>query len=468
MARRLNRLVSFVLTAALIVCSIGFDAQLAAAQTFTGRVAPVSAVPQVGMGIASPMPAMAPPVLALSALTAPSVLSAAPVLSAPAALTPAASIAAKISAAAPALEAIANSETGGSAAATAGRDLEDILTGAQSAMADEMWEAAFVAPSAFASPLSAASAPSEGRKSDVPSAAPTVDAPKTVESASSYSFHRLALKTIAAVTGAVFSLPQAGAALTNKIIASAADKQLVVSDFDDTLAAYNAVLPQEKIDAIRAIRKAGKHFAVVSDRGDVKRAGSTQLTVFESLANLPADVTEGMYVAANSGGKLYQYQNGVPVKIWEAEPLEAEKLQAVKDASAATVARLSEVGVEPHPGDSVNPKESFNTYGYALMIKVGATPVQMTQVAAIMSQELAKRGIEVEVSGRLPKDLKNPGYAMFSIITKAPATAKIAEKLGLKSSQALVIGDMMYVPRPAKKASWMTRLGLKLSGLAIG
>ena len=137
-------------------------------------------------------------------------------------------------------------------------------------------------------------------------------------------------------------------------------------------------------------------------------------------------------------------------------------------ASAATIARLSEAGVEQHPGDSLNPKESYNTYGYALMIKVGATPAQMKQVAGIMGEELAKRGIEVEVSGRLPKDLKNPGYATFSIITKSPATAKIAEKLGLSASQALVIGDMMYVPRAAKKASWLTRLGLRLSGLAIG
>ena len=467
MARRLNRLVSTFVSAALVLCSIGFDAQQAAAQTFTGRAAPVSAVPQIGLGIAAPAPSMALPVLSLTApaLSAPSAVIAAP--AALAAPTPAASIAAKIVAAAPALQAIAKSETGGSAAATAGRDLENILTGASSAKASELSEVVAAAPSAFSSALSAPSAPEAPKSAAVPAAAPKAEAPKTVESSSSYSFHRLALKTIAAVTGAVFSLPQAGAALSNKIIASAADKQLVVSDFDDTLAGYNAVLPQEKIDAIRAIRKAGKHFAVVSDRGDVKREGSTQLTVFESLASVPADVTEGMFVAANSGGKLYQYQNGTPVKIWEAEALEAGKLEAVKAASAATIARLSEAGVEQHPGDSLNPKESFNTYGYALMIKVGASPAQMKQVAGIMSEELAKRGIEVEVSGRLPKDLKNPGYATFSIITKAPATAKIAEKLGLKAEQALVIGDMMFVPRAAKKESWMTRLGLKLSGLPL-
>lgn len=479
MARRLKRLVSISLSAALVVLSVGLDAQQAFAQAVVGRAAPVSAAPQLGLGaVHSPLPSLAAPAMSLSApaLSASAVLSGTPLLAAPAAAapsalkpaTPAAAIAAKIQAAAPALQALAKPGTGGSAAATAGRDLESVLTGVATSRRTELSDAVAAAPSALAPALSAPSAPDAPKPSVVPAAAPKAEAPKTVESSSSYSFHRLALKTIAAVTGAVFSLPQAGTALSAKIIASAADKQLVVSDFDDTLAGYNAVLPQEKIDAIRAIRKAGKHFAVVSDRGDEKRPGSTQLTVFESLASLPADVTEGMYVAANSGGRLYQYQNGAPVKVWEAEALAAEKLEAVKEASAATIARLSEAGVEQHPGDSLNPKESYNTYGYALMIKVGASPSQMKQVAGIMGEELAKRGIEVEVSGRLPKDLKNPGYATFSIITKSPATAKIAEKLGLSASQALVIGDMMYVPRAAKKDSWMTRLGLRLSGLPIG
>lgn len=479
MARRLNRLVSTFLSAALVVCSIGLDAQRAFAQAVVGRAAPVSAAPQLGLGsLNAPLPSLAAPAASLTApaLSAPSVHSASPLLAAPVAAapsalkpaTPAAAIAGKVLAAAPALQALAKPDTGGSAAAAAGRDLESVLTGVTTAKRSEFSDAVVAAASAFAPALSAPSAPDAPKAAVVPAAAPKAEAPKTVESASSYSFHRLALKTIAAVTGAVFSLPQAGTALSNKIIASAADKQLVVSDFDDTLAGYNALLPQEKIDAIRAIRRAGKHFAVVSDRGDEKRPGSTQLTVFESLASVPADVTEGMYVAANSGGRLYQYQNGVPVKVWEAEALAAEKLSAVQEASAATIARLSEAGVEQHPGDSLNPKESYNTYGYALMIKVGASPAQMKQVAGIMGEELAKRGIEVEVSGRLPKDLKNPGYATFSIITKSPATAKIAERLGLTASQALVIGDMMYVPRPAKKDSWLTRMGLRLSGLAIG
>ncbi|MDD5304841.1 MAG: hypothetical protein PHS14_17225, partial [Elusimicrobia bacterium] len=265
--------------------------------------------------------------------------------------------------------------------------------------------------------------------------------------------------------GAVSTRPQAGPALPARIIASAADKQLVLSDFDDTLAGYNEVLPADKIEAVRQIRAAGKHFAVISDRGDVKRPNSTQLTVFESLESLPVSVRAGMFVAANSGGKVYRYDDqGVPQKVHEAEALEAGKLELVQAAAAATKARLSEVGAAQHAGDDKNPSESYNTYGYAMMLKPGSSEGAVRGAAAILTEELSRRGIEVEVNPRFAKDPANPPYVTFSIITKADAAAYIAKALGVAAKDALVIGDAMFVPRDAKKAGWLSRLGERLSG----
>ncbi len=474
MARRLNRLVSIFISGALVACSIGFDAQLAAAQTLTGRVAPVSPMPQIGLGIMiAPTPMMALPALSLTApsLSAPSAALAAPVaapVAAAAALTPAspaAALAASLTAAAPALQALAKPETSGSAASVAGRDLEDILTGAKSARsAGELSEVVAGVPSALPSNLSAPSAVPEAPKGPVvPAAAP---APfKSIASASSYSAHRLALKAIAVLTGAVFTLPQAGPALTAKIIASAADKTLVLSDFDDTLAGYNETLPADKISAIRAIRAAGKHFAVISDRGDTKRPNSTQLTVFESLESIPVADRVGMYVAANSGGKVYRYdEQGVPQKVHEATALEAGKLEAVNAAAAATKARLSEVGAAQHVDDGKNPSESYNTYGYAMMLKPGSSEAAVRGAGAILAEELARRGIDVEVNPRFAKDPANPPYITFSIITKADAAAYISKALNIEAKDSLVIGDAMFVPRDAKKAGWLSRLGERLSG----
>lgn len=475
MARRLNRLVSIVLSSALILLSLGFDAQQAAAQTLTGRAAPVSPTPQLGLSLGgAPAPVSNMPVLSLSApaLSAPAAALAAPaivtsVAAQPVALkpaTPAAQIAQSLRAAAPALQALAKPETGGSAASAAGRDLENVLTGAKTSGSGELSDAVAGVPSALTPSLAAASAAPEAPKAPVvPAAAP---APfKTIASASSYSVHRLALKAVAAFTGAVFSLPQASPALTAKIIASAADKQLVLSDFDDTLAGYNEVLPAQKVDAIRKIRAAGKHFAVISDRGDVKRPGQAQLTVFESLESIPAADRAGMYVAANSGGKVYRFdENGVPQKVHEAPALEAAKLDSVKAAAAATKARLAEVGAVQHAGDEKVPAESFSTYGYAMMFKPGSSEAAVRGAAAILGEELAKRGFEVEVNPRFAKDPANPPYVTFSIITKADAAEYIAKALKIEAHDALVIGDAMFVPRDAKKEGWVTRLGARLSG----
>ena len=267
MARRLRRSARYfqiTLSAALIVVSTGFDAQRAAAQTLTGRTAPVSPARQLLLPPPSPWLTNAPtPNLALPALSfsrsapmfaAPS----APVLTQPgiAASTrrwdAAASVAETVAAVAPALAVLSEPSGAGSAASSAGRDMEDALTGARSVRAaGDIVAVAGVAsagpsvPSALiptpSRSLHAASAPSP-----VTVAAPIAAQPadKSIDSAASYIFHRWALKAVAAMTGAVFTLPQTGAVLTAKIIASAADKHAVFSDYDDTLARYNEVLPR--------------------------------------------------------------------------------------------------------------------------------------------------------------------------------------------------------------------------------
>ena len=470
-----RRLVSSFLSLALILASLALDAQRAAAQTLTGRTAPVVATPQLGAGLGSVVPTLTltAPALTLSAplLSAPAVLSAAPALQipvAPALAKPAlaaASVSHKVEAIAPALQTLAQPKSGVSAAATAGRDLETVLTGEIPAAAkgDAVAGAESSVPSALAPVSASASAPEAPKTDAVPAAKPAE--PKTVRTATSYSLRRAVLKTVAAVTGAVFTLPQAGPALTAKIIASASDKQLVLSDFDDTLAGYNEVLPADKVAAVGAIRAAGKHFAVISDRGDVKRPNSTQLTVFESLESLPVATREGMYVAANSGGKVYRYDaDGVPQLVHEAAGLTPEQVEQVKAAAAATKARLSEVGATQHEADGKNPAESFNTYGYAIMLKPGSSQEAVKGVAAILNEELAKRGFDVEVQPRFAKSAENPPYATFSIITKADAAKYIAGALKVETKDALIVGDAMFIPRDAKKASWLTKLGERLSG----
>ena len=358
--------------------------------------------------------------------------------------------------------------------AAAGRGIEDAITGARSVQAAALPVAAAAPARSIAGAgapalgfAAAASAPADAPKPAVPAAAAPAEG-RTVRTETAYRVNRFMLRTIAALTGAVNSLPAAGPALTDKLIARAADKRVVLSDYDDTLASYNQVLPEDMVAAVAAVRAAGKDFAVISDRGDEKRPN--QLTVFDSLSSLPVSLREGMYVAANSGGRVYRYDaKGEPVRVYELPGLTDEQKAKVAEASAATKASLAALGTEayaPAPGSGI-PAESWSTYGYALMLKVGSGKEAVVKAAEKLQDELNSRGFAVEVSPRFAKDAANPPYINFSIVTKAPAAAYIAKALKAEAKDVLVIGDSQYAPHHPKKKSWLTRLGVALSGREI-
>ncbi|MFI5350049.1 MAG: hypothetical protein ACHQ2Z_10930, partial [Elusimicrobiota bacterium] len=266
----------------------------------------------------------------------------------------------------------------------------------------------------------------------------------------------------------VYSLPIAGAALTRKLISSAADKKVVFSDYDDTLAQYSQVLPADMVAAVDAIKAAGKTFVVISDRGDEPRKG--QMTVFESLASLPAATRAGMYVAANSGGRVYRYDDkGEPVRVFEAPAPDAAEKAKLNEAVDAVKARMKEIGAEQFaPGltDTI-PAESWNVYSYAMMLKVGSDDAHVRGTAQLLEAELAKRGYDIEVNPRYAKEAGKPPYITFSLVTKKTAASFIATALKAEAKDVLVIGDSMYTPRVPNKDSRLSRLGEKFSGLAL-
>lgn len=472
-----RRLIAASLAAALILLSPGSDAGRAFAAVLTGR-APVAPValngatvrPLSGVSLAAPAAVTLPTILAAPSLRP--ALAPTPAHSVPAAANdapkPADYVPAMAQTLAPALEAAADVRSGASADRGNAQHIEDVITGQRSiAGAADLSVAGSL--SAGVSGLSAATdAPAAAPKAapEAPKAAPI----KVVASRLAYAWHRFALSAVASLTGAVHSMPAAGPALVDRAVARAADKRVVFSDFDDTLAAYNQTLSPEMIDAIRAVKAAGKEFVVISDRGDEKRAH--QLTVFESLETMPVELRAGMYVAANSGGRVYRYdEQGVPQRVYEMPALADANKAKVSAAAEATKARMTaELGVVQHvPSEkNNNPSESWNTYGYAMMLQVGANETQVRGAATILQEELAKQGIDTEVKPRFAKDPANPPYINFSIVTKQPATEYIAKALKATAQDVVIVGDSMYDPREAKKpGSWLDRMGAKLSGRAL-
>jgi hypothetical protein len=298
--------------------------------------------------------------------------------------------------------------------------------------------------------------------------APKASEPKPVESRMAYAYRRWVLNRVFNATGGLFSLPTAGPKLTASILKEAAYKDAVLSDIDDTLGKYNTILEKETVEGIIGMLAVGKTFAAITDRPDFARAGSSQLGALDSFSSVPETKRQGLIVATNGGGKIYEAQSDGQFKLIYEEPhLEAEVAKLVSGAANETVKQLAALGTDILDGD---PKKGLNPgpYGFSMILKGGTPESVVKQVAHIFEAELKKAGLEFEVEGRMAKDPSLPPYATFSKLNKSLAVKRIAEIKKLEAERTILIGDSMYAPKQAdKKDAKMLAWGEKMSGRAI-
>ncbi len=285
----------------------------------------------------------------------------------------------------------------------------------------------------------------------------------------SYGLRRRLLAAVALLWGASYSLPVAGPALAERLIAEAAGKKFIFTDFDDTIGAHNSVLTPDMVEAVVAARKAGKEVIVITDRPDEKRAGSATLTVFESLASIPEADRAGMHVAANVGGRVYRYDElGQPRLVYEVPGLPEASVKLLKEAAAKVKERMAALGAVMYPEGGKFPPDIHFPYGYSMMLAVGTPEPTVKAVAALFEEELASRGLSLDVQARLAKDPLNPPYVNLTIVNKSFPVAWLAQTLGIRAGTAVALGDSMYAPKPARRggllARWASRLAERLSG----
>ncbi|MFA6004071.1 MAG: hypothetical protein WC881_08380 [Elusimicrobiota bacterium] len=413
----------------------------------------------LGLPVLAPAPALVP---AASPVQAQSQISAA---AQPPASQPVGKLAEAVQAEAASLQTPSLGAEGSSAV---GQRVEDLMTGGRSASGADSPVAA--AAAAAPAPTLRASAAQAASAQPVPAVQSAVRTAPATDSSVMYGAKRRFLAAVASAFGIVASLPPAGPALAQKVLDEAASKRVAFSDFDDTLGPYNSVLTPEMAAAIAAVRRSGKEVAVITDRTDA--SGGHQLSAFESLAAIPAADRAGMYVAAVSGGKVYRYDaQGEPVKVWEYPPFDDSRRQPVLAAIAAVKDQLAALGTSQHPGDAKNPAESWQAYSYAMMLAAGTPADVVKKAGRIFESELNKRGMEVKVNARVPKDPANPAYIQFSIVNKSASVKYISNALGIAPREALALGDNMYVPlspeRPSRLAQKAWRWAERVSGRAI-
>jgi|GEM_PF-7032216 len=422
-----------------------------------------------GAAVSGALTAPSLSVLAAPALSAPALapsFAAAPAVAAPAAVaaSPSAAVAAQAEAVAPLIQAIASPNVSGEDSSRAVSDAALILQGGvlRGGAASAIGGAA-AADDGPRPTLAGASPARETAAAPAPVSAPAAPrGPAAVDSRSAYRFARAFLASVATTFGVNFSLPPAGPRLTADLLAEAATKRAVLSDVDDTLAKYSTVLTHETVDAIVAVRRAGKLFAAITDRPDSVKPGSSQMSAFDSLASIPAADRAGILVATNGGGKIYEYDAaGTPKLIFEEPALPESVRPAIAEAANSVKALL--------PGLGVSVKSEFNSpYGYGMILMEGTPEAAVKSLAASLQTELRSRGVDYEVEGRMAKDPKLPPYLTFSKLDKSVAAARIAELKKISAGDAVILGDSMYAPKHNENLSPLGRAAVAAASRIAG
>lgn len=377
---------------------------------------------------------------------------------------------------APHIEAIAQPQASETGSAQAAQSIETILQGGKASEQSGVTAAlgTVETPGGSASSGLTPATPSANAPKAEPQAPKGPEGPKSVDSRVEYNVRRIGLAWVARKFGIVNSLPPAGKKLTASILKRAAYKDAVLSDIDDTLGKYNTVLEKETVDAIVAVRAAGKTFAAITDRPDFARPGSSQMGAMDTFSSVPQDQRQGLIVATNGGGKIYEYDvEGNPRLIYEEPNLPDNERAIVKESAAIVTGKLAEMGTALQTQDPKDPSKTMEPlnhgpYGFSMILKAGTPETVVKQVAHVMETEMKARGLGYEVEGRMAKDPTLPPYITFSKLNKSLAVKRIAAIKKLEAERTILIGDSMYKPESPKVLSPEAQRALKWSEKLAG
>jgi hypothetical protein len=240
--------------------------------------------------------------------------------------------------------------------------------------------------------------------------------------AADYEVHRAALRALDENFGILRSLRPISQAHKDEILARfRSDKpEMVLSDYDRTLASTKADISAEMAEALAAVPNAGVEIALLTDRPAAPRYEG-DVTIFQSLASMTPVQKRKLSVLSDKGAKTSIFdRNGEPVLIHEETfAWSAADRAILADASKALRERFGDQ-------DFLGNAEVYERDEYERFLPASLTDAEIAEAGRIADAVLAKGGLAgVHIVARRPFGAGEVPYVRISMTDKSAASARI-------------------------------------------
>ncbi|MBI5881767.1 MAG: hypothetical protein HZB91_01485, partial [Elusimicrobia bacterium] len=243
--------------------------------------------------------------------------------------------------------------------------------------------------------------------------------------ASDYEVHRQALRALAG-RGVILSLRPVSPGHAQQILAKLSQNKpsLAIFDYDDTLAPWAKPIAPETAEALKAAADAGVQPVILTDRPDASE-NPKETTILQSISGMTPEQKAVMGIVSSKGTRALAYDAKSQARLvrdvaiaWEQAEGESIKAagQAVKEKYGSVIFNGRE--------------EELSKDSYFRPLPVGTAETDVKAAAQLMQDELKKRGMDVEVIGRMAKDPALPPYISLSKVDKAIGVSWLRTHLG--------------------------------------
>ncbi|PCI37236.1 MAG: hypothetical protein COB53_07125 [Elusimicrobia bacterium] len=240
--------------------------------------------------------------------------------------------------------------------------------------------------------------------------------------ADDYEVHRAALRALDSVYGELHSLRPISQQHKKEILAELSlDKpEMVLSDYDGTLADTKADISPEMAEAIASVPNAGIEFTLLTDRPAAPRYEG-DITIFQSLAPMTPAQKSRLTVLSDIGDKTSIFnKDGSPQLLHEDKSeWSAADLATLAKASKALLARFG-------PQDFLGNDEVYDVDSFERFLPKNLSAAEIAEAGAITQAALKEGGLtDAHIVARRPFGADEVPYVRVSMRNKSVAAASI-------------------------------------------